>query len=179
MLKKLLSVTSVLSVLSTAAVADIEDPLYMNKEGQFISETDVSYQDYDYSVPFKIAGGHLFVDGLINNSNISFLFDSGAGISCISKDFLDKNNISYKITDKNKKTAYGLDGNGIDFVSIELENIKIGNINKDKMMFDMSDIYVLQSLGIGDNAALLGMNFLVDYNKVCFDFTRNKMKIWK
>ena len=143
------------------------------------TKKEKKFFDATYEIPFKIAGGYLFMDGKINNNKVSFLFDSGSGNSWISSDFLKENYIPYKIIEQNNKTTYGLDGKGIEYKSIEVENIQIGHVNYNNMQFEMGKIFVLENLGIINNAGLLGMNFLFNYKKIVFDFRKNVVLLWE
>ena len=145
----------------------------------FFSKEKV-YQDYDYKIPYNIAGGgNIFFKGKINDIPVDFFFDSGANISIVSKDYLTKNNIRYTTIGNGKKTSYGLDGKGTDYEKIEVKNIEIGSINLKDMIFRISDNYALKSMGMKENTGLLGMDFLNNYEKVVFDFTTSTMLLWK
>jgi len=137
------------------------------------SESEKNLNGYTYMIPFRFAGGHLFFEGTINGSKIDFLFDSGAGGSWISKDFLNSNNVPYIIEDTETKIAYGIDGKGIEYKITSIKNVCIHPLCLDNMAFNMSDIFVLENIGLVRDAALLGMNFLRNYRHIAFDFTEN------
>jgi len=133
----------------------------------------------DYILPLKIAGGHLFIDGHIQNVPITFLFDSGSGKSNIDKKFLENNNISYNIMSGTKTTLTGLDGKGIDHELIKLKRVNLNKIDIDEMEFYIGDTFILKHMGFKDDTALLGMNFLKHFKNVCFDFSSNNILLWE
>ena len=144
------------------------------------SKKDENFQASDLSIPFNFAGGgKIYIDGKIQGVPQHFFFDSGSALNSIPKQFLDDNNIHYKVISASKKLAFGIDGKGVESDVIELENITIGSIKNDTMEFDMQSVFALEKTGSGQETALLGMNFLNNYNNIIFDFVTNEINLQK
>lgn len=134
----------------------------------------------DYKIPFKIAGGgNIFFIGKIKSIPVDFFFDSGSGSSIINKKFLDDNKIEYTLSEQDKITSYGIDGKGTDYHKITLFDIQVDDVEIESMSCDMSELNVLQRLGMKDNTCILGMDFLSEYSKVILDFRKNIMLLWE
>lgn len=152
--------------------SDDQKLVFMKKE----SPVKVS----DMQISFNFAGGgQIFIDGSIQDTPIHFFFDSGASHSSISQEIIKENDICYSLTDNEKRTAYGLDGKGLEFETIEIDNVQIGELERSTRQFDMTDIFALQQSGAREKTALLGMDFLLNYKTVCFDLVDKVICLWK
>jgi len=135
---------------------------------------------HNYSVPFSFAGGgQIFMAGSISNIPVHFLFDSGAGSSYISNNFIHQNNIQFKKTRDKKSISYGIDGKGAEYEEVLLKQIEIGDVKIESMLFNMESVYAVEKSGSNEGTVLLGMNFLKNYNNVSFDFIDKKILLWK
>jgi len=165
----------ILAKTNTVTITNLDDP--SGKHELIFSADPVT--DGDHSIPFTFGGGHLFVKGNINQTPVSFLLDTGAGKSFISTDFINTHKIPYKTIESEKKTAMGLDGKGVEYELVKISNIRIGDIELDQLEFLLSEMYIFESMGLENDAALLGMEFLNQYPKVTFDLINNQLLLWK
>ena len=136
-------------------------------------------QSPNYSIPYKMAGGYLTFDGKIENIPVSYIFDSGAASTYINKDFLDNSGISYKVISDKKETSMGLDGKGSEHTTVQLKNVRIGNVILKEKNFFAGNTFALDNIGLNDKTVLLGLDFLRNYNDVVFDFNNQKMFLWE
>ena len=136
-------------------------------------------QSPNYSIPYKMAGGYLTFDGKIENIPVSYIFDSGAASTYINKDFLDNSGISYKVISDKKETSMGLDGKGSEHTTVQLKNVRIGNVILEEKNFFAGNTFALDNIGLNDKTVLLGLDFLRNYNDVVFDFNNQKMFLWE
>jgi len=131
-------------------------------------------------VPFNFAGGgQIYINGSISNVPVQFLLDTGSGESVLNREFLEENGISYITSGEGKRTAYGIDGKGIEYETVEVDDVTVGKIDPGAMSFNVHDVHALAHVGAADRTGLLGMDFLSRYSRAVFDFSSNDLLLWK
>ena len=143
------------------------------------SSSSIAKQECDYSNPYTMAGGHIFIDGSIGNKPVSFLLDTGSGISGIGNEFVKNNEIKYDLISNEKKTLMGLDGTATEYSVVSIDNINIHSVKLQSLTFLLSDTFVFETLGLQDEAVLLGVDFLMNFRDVSFDLSNNNLMLWK
>jgi len=141
-------------------------------------ETSSSLKNSDHRLEYNKAGGHLFVDGKIHDVPASFLLDTGAGKLIIDKAYVKKNHIPYELVNDEASVITGLDGQGVEVNSVQIKNIYIGDIHLPELGFELSDLYIFETMGLENEAVLLGMEFFNDFSIVLFDFEEKNVHLW-
>lgn len=132
------------------------------------------------AVPFSFAGGgQIYIDGSISGTPIQFLLDTGSGSSVLNREFLEERGISYSASGEGKRTAYGIDGKGIEYETVELNDIEVGKVHLETMEFNIHDVHALSHGGAADRTGLLGMDFLRRYSRAAFDFNSSNLVLWE
>jgi predicted aspartyl protease len=128
-------------------------------------------------LPFSIATKHIFIEGRMNNTPVSFIFDTGARGSIIG--LASAQEAGLKLDNESKRQFRGLDGNPIDAKTATVEKLHLGNWEFSNIEFYVADLSVLQKMGLQKNGGLLGNDFLQKYNKVEVDFPGKMIRLWK
>jgi len=161
------------------------DVIYLNnlnkdtKHEIIFAAKNSKFNNASYAIPYSLAGGHLFIEGSIQGEAISFLLDTGAGKSGIGNTYVKNKKISYDIISDNKNILIGLDGIGSEYKIVKIKDIRIKELKIKELEFLLSDTFIFSNMGLQNDGALLGMNFLYQYNKVAFDLKSNELLIWK
>ena len=153
-----------MDILQKSPVVSIEYNYGNSKEIIFKAdfETDNVYK----SVTFSLPGNQVFINGEINDKQISFLFDTGARYSFISE------GLNFKTTDNETENIRGLDGNIISVKSVDIEKFSLSNTEFEFKDFYSADLFVMNSMGLKDSGALLGGNFFIEFNTVTIDYRK-------
>jgi predicted aspartyl protease len=145
----------------------------------------IIFEEVDYhtapkfTIPIKKAGGLFFTDGSINSHQIEFVIDFGARETILSKPFFEKlNDRLFSVIDK-EKTITGIDGKPSNAFTILVPELQLSNYKFKSQPVVISDIAALQSYGLQNTSALLGMNFFIRFNAVEIDFSNKALNLWK
>ncbi|PIQ30747.1 MAG: hypothetical protein COW63_09250, partial [Bacteroidetes bacterium CG18_big_fil_WC_8_21_14_2_50_41_14] len=164
-------------VLLRANVLTFHDVNSQNGTMVFGDETELK-SNPSIQIPFSIAGGLLFADGTIGEALIKFLLDTGARESILSNEFAKENHINYSIVDQNK-TITGIDGKSKNALLVEVPSIGIDRFKFQNEQIVLGDIAALQSFGLSNDAAILGMTFFRKFSTVSFDFNNRNFSLIK
>ena len=129
-----------------------------------------------YSIPFSMAYGHIFVEGTINNTPVSYLFDTGARSIYISNSIANRAKITIK---EEEIEISGLDNNVTKANSGKAQELTIANNQFYDIPLIVSDLPVLKNMGILDRTGLLGNSFLENFKMVQVDFSERMIYLWK
>jgi len=120
-------------------------------------------------IPIEDDGFHLMLEILINHQIANLIIDTGA-----SRTVFDSNRIMKFVSDensefeKNEKLSTGLGTNSLESQAIELDSIKIGELEIEKykaVILDMSHINQTYSgINIPEIDGVLGGDLLKKYN---------------
>jgi predicted aspartyl protease len=132
-----------------------------------------------FMLPIKKAGGLFFTDGSINSHQIEFVIDFGARETILSKPLFEKmNDRSFSVIDK-EKTITGIDGKPSNAFTILIPELQLSNYKFKNQPVVISDIAALQSYGLQNTSALLGMNFFNRFEAIEIDFSNKALNLWK
>jgi predicted aspartyl protease len=132
-----------------------------------------------FSLTIKKAGGLFFTDGSINSHQIEFVIDFGSRQTILSKPLFEKmNDRSFSVIDK-EKTITGIDGKPSNAFVISVQQFYLANYQFDNQQVVVGDIAALQSYGLQNTSALLGMNFFNRFDAVEIDFRNKALNLWK
>jgi len=135
--------------------------------------------DYDHKLHLNKAGGHYFIDGKIANSDVKYLMDTGAGKSFLGNQLVEAKGISFIVENEEVGNATGLDGKGMETRTVRVNDIYIGDIHIPKMVFELSDLDIFKTMGLQNDAVLLGMDFFNQYNKIEFAMDAAEVYLWE
>jgi predicted aspartyl protease len=113
--------------------------------------------------------GDIILDGSINNTQIKILVDTGAQVSILTQDGLNKLGLEYLVDDKDKIEMHGITGKesslgNIWYVDLSINNIEFPiTLTVSKMKSDKIDM-------------ILGINFLQSY-RAQLDFWNKTLKL--
>lgn len=133
----------------------------------------------NFSLSIKKAGGIFFTNGFINSHQIEFVVDLGARETILSKTIYDKmNDQTFTVNNKNK-TITGIDGQPSNAFVISVPELQLSNYKFENQQVVVSDIAALQSYGLQNTSALLGMNFFNRFNAIEIDFNNKTLNLWQ
>jgi predicted aspartyl protease len=137
------------------------------------------YTNPQFTLHLKKAGGLFFTTGSINSYQIEFVIDFGARETILSKPlFVKMNDHSFSMLDK-EKTITGIDGKPSNAFVISVPEFRLSNYKFENQQIVISDIAALQSFGLQNTSALLGMNFFIRFDAVEIDFNNKRLNLWK
>ena len=165
-------------ILERAAGIKISDLNSENEASVEFLKSCASVHNPDHTINYKRAGGHFFIDGSLKNRPASFLIDTGAGKLFIDKDFIDNGRVPYRMVNNELRTASGLDGKGIEYKTVAISDINIGGIQIPELEFEVMDMFVFKSIGLQNEAVLLGMEFFNNYNTIIFNYSEKELLLW-
>jgi hypothetical protein len=165
-------------ILESAAGIKISNLNMGNDAAIEFLETSWSGDNADHTIVYNRAGGHFFVDGTVNDKPASFLIDTGAGRMFIDQNFISDGKIPYRVVNNNPRPASGLDGELIEYKTIAIKDVNIGGIQIPELEFEVMDMFVFSTIGLQNEAVLLGMEFFNDYRNIVFDFTEKRLLLW-
>lgn len=132
-----------------------------------------------FTLSIKKAGGLFFTDGSINSHQIEFVIDFGARETILSKPLFEKmNDRSFSVIDK-EKTITGIDGKPSNAFVISVPEFYLANYQFDNQQVVVGDVAALQSYGLQNTSALLGMNFFNRFESIEIDFSNKGLNLWK
>lgn len=168
--KKILGIIGI-DLLQSAPFISIE---YKNgKPGKIFFETDFNESGNCIKVPFSLTGKQIFVNGKINSKQVSFLFDTGARFSFVSE------GLGLPTNGNKAPDVRGLDGNIIPAKCVDVKNFSLGNTEFQFKDFYSADIPVINNMGLKESGALLGGDFLKQFNKITVDYSNKILWIEK
>ena len=158
-------------ILQMAPTVSIE--YTYGKGGKIILNSELSPVSNYYKIPFLFINNQIFIKGKINDKEINFLFDTGARYSFVS------DGLKLKTTNQEAPDVRGLDG---DIIPSSVVGVK--NFSLEQTEFEFKDFYsanlpVINNLGLEDSGALLGGNFLREFNIIIVDFVNKVIIIEK
>lgn len=133
----------------------------------------------DYNLSLTKAGGLFFTSGSVDSYPVEFIVDFGARETILSKTLFEKiPHNSFKILEE-KRPITGIDGKSSISKVVSVPHFKLSDYSfKDQSMI-IADIDALNSFGIQNTSALLGMNFFTRFNTIVIDFKNKHLKIWQ
>jgi hypothetical protein len=127
------------------------------------------------SVPFSVATDHIFIDGKIRNVPLSFIFDTGARASLLSASAAASAGLE---AGKGQARQFrGLDGNPIEAHPVTAGSVTLGKQTFSEVTFHVSDLYVLNALGLQSDGGILGNDFLSRFAAVEIDFSEKVIRL--
>lgn len=133
----------------------------------------------DHTLQLKKAGGHYFIKGKVANKNVNNLMDTGAGKSFIDKNLIETNSIPFELQNQEISVATGLDGKGMEYQSIKINDVYVGDIYMPVMEFELTDLSIFKTMGLQKDAVLLGMDFFLKFNLIEFAMDEEAVYLWK
>ena len=107
------------------------------------------------------------------------MIDFGSRETILSKPLFEKmNDRSFSVIDK-EKTITGIDGKPSNAFVISVPEFYLANYQFDNQQVVVGDVAALQSYGLQNTSALLGMNFFNRFDAVEIDFNNKALNIWK
>lgn len=125
------------------------------------------------TLPFKEAQRHLFVQGRVAGAPLSFLIDTGARRSTIPVVVAESAGLDLAAGEPLR----GLDGAEIPTRSATGTQFELGNARFEDGSFSVVDVPVLERLGLGDGAGLLGMDFLRRFAVIEIDYESKVLRL--
>lgn len=151
-----------MDILQSAPFVTIE--YNYGNPGKIIFDKDYKATGNYKNIPFSLTGKQIFINGQINNSKLSFLFDTGARYSFVSE------GLGLSTTGKKAPDVRGLDGNIIPAKSVDVKNFSLGNSEFQFKDFYSSDLPVINNMGLKESGGLLGGDFFKEFSKVIVDY---------
>lgn len=168
--KKILGIIGI-DLLQSAPFVSIE---YKNgKPGKIFFKTDFNESGNCIKVPFSLTGKQIFINGKINGKQVSFLFDTGARFSFVSE------GLGFLTNDNKAPDVRGLDGNIIPAKCVDVKSFSLSNNEFQFKDFYSADIPVINNMGLKESGALLGGDFLKQFNKITVDYPNKILWIEK
>lgn len=130
-----------------------------------------------FEIPFSIAANHMFIDGAMNGTPVTFLFDTGARSSIVSTEMADRAGL--KSDGSSGRQFEGLDGNPIDSESVTVDKLRLGDAEFDDIGLFSAHLPVLLGMGLQKDGAILGNDFLQQFERLEVDFSSNVILLWK
>ncbi len=168
--KKILGIIGI-DILQKAPFVSIE--YKYGKPGKIFFESDFKEPGSCIKVPFSLSGKQIFINGKINGKQVSFLFDTGARFSFVSE------GLGLSTNANKAPDVRGLDGNIIPAKSVDVKNFSLGDNEFLFKDFYSADIPVINNIGLKDSGALLGGDFLKQFNKITVDYLNKVLWIEK
>jgi len=109
----------------------------------------------------------------INSKQVSFLFDTGARFSFVSE------GLGLSTNGNKAPDVRGLDGNIIPAKSVDVKSFSLGDNEFQFKDFYSADIPVINNMGLKETGALLGGDFLKQFNKITVDYLNKVLWIEK
>ena len=160
--------------------ADVVSYGYRNNQQSSLRLTNLSELKRRYGVielPFSRAVGHLFVRGSVDGVPLSFLFDSGARNSIITKNLAKTARL--RLNPKESMQFRGLDGNPIESNTVDVGDMRLGRHSFENVKLFAADLAVMRSLGLKKDGSLLGNDFLHQFDQVEVDFRSKMIRLLK
>lgn len=143
------------------------------KGGKIIFNSEFSLMSDYYKIPFLFINNQIFINGRINDKETNFLFDTGARYSFVS------DGMKLKTTNQEAPDVRGLDGNIIPSSVVDVNNFSLEQTEFEFKDFYSANLPVINNLGLEDSGALLGGNFLKEFNIINVDFVNKVIIIEK
>lgn len=161
-------------VLMNAGMIEVK---FDNKTtGQLTFDPSVAVSTYPRRIPFSVAGGLLFADGMIGTHDIRFLLDTGARESIIGASFVKENKLKFPILDANKKIS-GIDGQSQQVTIVRVPSVRVGEHLFQNRPMIVGNIAAFQAFGIQSGTAILGMDFFSQFSGFLVDFKNKALLI--
>jgi len=127
-------------------------------------------------IPFNRSGNHLFVEGRVEQTPVTFVFDTGARRAHIHSAVSAAAGLTLR-PDDNPNGTRGLDGKKLDTRLATSKNLDLEGSAFRDVPFVVADLPVFQTIGLGDEAGLLGNTFLDRYSEIEVDFRRGVLRL--
>ena len=128
------------------------------------------------AIPFSRVGNHLFVEGRVEHTPLTFVFDTGARRAHIHPAVASAAGLTLR-ADDNPDGTRGLDGNKIDTRLATSKSLDLGGSTFRDVPFVVADLPVFRTIGLGHDAGLLGNTFLDRYAEIEVDFRRGVLRL--
>jgi predicted aspartyl protease len=142
---------------------DEDSPSFLRFESGKSSKSDAEM----YSIPFSTVSKHIFVDGHINGNPISFLFDTGARGSIISRAAARAAGLHVSPV---SRIFRGLDGAEISTEITEGIRLQLGSVEFKDVDLYVADLPFLSGIGLDDAGGIVGNDFLKRFSEIMVNF---------
>jgi hypothetical protein len=126
-------------------------------------------------LPFAVAQSHIFVRGRIAGQAVHFALDTGAPDSFLTRATAARLGVS--ADPDTTRTARGLDGADLEIESARVDRLELAGLGLDGFPFMLSDLPVLQPIGGGQNAGLIGNSVLSRFTAMEIDFSERVVRL--
>jgi len=158
-----------INALSRAAVAGITYPRE-GKAGRLrLAPASRPGIGDGFEIPFHRVANHLFVNGDLNGTPVTFVFDTGARRAHLHPRAAAAAGLELKPDDDPDGTR-GLDGRKVPTRRATAAVLRLGESDFESVELVVADLPVFASLGLDQRAGLLGNTFLDRFSEVEIDF---------
>jgi len=165
-----------IDLLSQAAVASVSysgpgehGHLRLSEESN-VSTTDA------LEIPFSRVLDHILVRGTVDGAPVDFVFDTGARRTHLHPDPAEAAHLVLR-ADDDPEGGRGLDGTRIETRLASARILRLGDASFSDVTFVVADLQVFHTMGLGNDAGLLGNTFLDRFSEVEVDFQRDRVRL--
>lgn len=163
-----------MDLLARAAVACVT---YGGRGGHLRLAAESHLDDANViEIPFHRAEQHLFVEGRIGATRVTFVFDTGARRTHVAPAIVEHAGLPPRPDDRPEKTR-GLDGKRIETKLTTAPKLRLGEAELRDVTLVVASLPVLDGMGLGEQGGLLGNSLLRRYAEVEVDFTRSVLRL--
>jgi hypothetical protein len=164
-----------LDVLGRAAVASLV--FHSAETGLLVlSDASAAAAASPIEIPFTMAADHIFVDGRIGESPVSFLLDTGARSTIIPRVLADAAGLRPGTLPE--REFRGLDGAPLPASSVLVEPLSLGPESFPPLEAYAADLPVLDRFGLDEASGLLGIDFVLGFERADVDFAQGVLRLW-
>lgn len=130
---------------------------------------------HDLDIPFTMVAKHIVLDAALGDSPCALVLDSGARASLVPKAFAQE--LGLRASQEAVREFRGLDGKPLAGTPVVVETLRLGESVLSDVTFYSTELPVVESMGLGNRAALLGNNFLSRYATLEVDFANLRARL--
>jgi hypothetical protein len=127
------------------------------------------------ALPVREVRSLLFFDGMLGDRSLLLLLDSGARLSVVPEDVAGE--AGWKLAATAADSLRGADGAPLPVRSVEVPPLRIGDWIAPGSPFTAGSIPVLEALGLGEDAGILGQPFWRAVGTVEVDFEQHVVRV--
>lgn len=128
-------------------------------------------------LPFTVAAEHIFIAGTIGETPVNYMFDTGARSTIVPLGIADAAGLSDgSLPDREFR---GLDGGVLPARSVRADGFTLHGVPFPEFDIYAADLPVLEGLGLDEGSGLLGIDFILGFDRVDVDFTDGVLRLWR